>query len=80
MLASQFAIAARQYADTASELATLGKSGPDYTRLRELTIQAQTQTEAAFRAFTGHVTSHQCGGAATSSQIQSGDASWPDSK
>jgi hypothetical protein len=62
-LASRFAIAARQYADTAAGLATLGASGIDYTRLRDQTIEGQAQAEAAFKAFTEHVESHQCGDA-----------------
>jgi hypothetical protein len=60
-LASQFAIAARQFAETATDLATLGKSGADYTRLREAAIEAQARSDAAFTLFTEHVASHHCG-------------------
>jgi hypothetical protein len=59
-LASRFAIAARQYADTAAFLATLGTSGSEYTRLRDQTIKVQVQSEVAFKEFTDHVESHQC--------------------
>jgi hypothetical protein len=62
-LASRFAIAARQYADTAAVLATLGTSGTDYARLRDQTIKGQAQSEVAFKEFTEHVDSHQCDGA-----------------
>ena len=60
-LASQFAIAARQYAETAASLATLGESGIEYTRLCDQTLEAQARSEAALKAFTEHVASHQCG-------------------
>jgi hypothetical protein len=60
-LASQFAIAARKYAENAAGLATLGTSDFDYIRLRDETTAAQAHSEAAFKAFTEHVDSHQCG-------------------
>lgn len=60
-LAEQFASAARLYAESAVKLAILGKSGIDYIRLRDDTIDAQGRSEVAFRDFIQHVDSHQCG-------------------
>jgi hypothetical protein len=59
--ASEFAIAARQFAEAAVVLATLGTSGIDYTRLRDRTIEAQARSESALKAFIEQVVSHQCG-------------------
>ena len=60
-LAEEFAFATRLYAESAVRLATSGKSGTNFTRLRDQTIDAQGRSEVAFRAFTEHVASHQCG-------------------
>jgi hypothetical protein len=67
-LASQFAIAARQYAESAAVLATLERSGIDFTRLRDQTIEAQAHSEAAFKAFAEHVASHECDNATQNAQ------------
>ena len=62
-LAEEFALAARLYAESAVRLAFVGKSGIEYSSLRDQTIEAQGRSEAAFRAFNEHVSSHQyqCG-------------------
>jgi len=60
-LAEQFAVAARLYAESAVRLATSGESGIDFNRLSDQTIEAQDRSEAAFRAFKGHVAWHECG-------------------
>ena len=60
-LAEQFALATRLYAESTVKLASLRKSGIDYIRLRDQTIDAQRRSEAAFGAFMQHVDSHQCG-------------------
>jgi hypothetical protein len=60
-LATEFAIAARLYAETAVRLATIGTSDTDFIRLRDDTIEAQRRSEAAFKDFTQHIASHQCG-------------------
>jgi hypothetical protein len=60
MLAEKFAVAARLYAESAVCLATSGKSGADFIRLGQQTIEAQSLAEAACRAFMDHVGSHQC--------------------
>jgi hypothetical protein len=60
-LAARFATAARLYAETATNLAILGKFGIEYTHLVNQTIEAQVRSDAAFRAFTEHVASHNCG-------------------
>ena len=61
-LAEQFAIAARLYAESAVHLASSETSGIEYTRLRHVTVLAQGDAQAAFRALTDHVAIHQCGG------------------
>jgi hypothetical protein len=68
MLAEKFALATRQYAESAVRLAISGKSGIDFTGLRDQTIKAQGRSEVAFRAFTEHVASHQCGEATQNGQ------------
>jgi hypothetical protein len=73
-LAAELAIAARQYAETAAGLATLGISGTDYTLLRDQTIEAQKRSEAAFKAFTEHVVSHQCGEVTQNAQARAAAA------
>ena len=60
-LAEKFAFATRHNAQSAIRLANSGKFGIDFTRLRDQTIKAQGRAEVAFRAFTEHVASHQCG-------------------
>ena len=60
-LAEKFALATRQYAESAVGLAISGKSGIDFARLRDQTIKAQGRSEVAFRALSEHVASHQCG-------------------
>jgi hypothetical protein len=64
-LAEKFAVAARLYAESVVCLATSGKSGIDFIRLSKQTIEAQSLSEAACRAFMDHVGSHQCGEAMT---------------
>ena len=66
--AEKSALATRQNADSAVRLAISGKSGIDFTRLRDQTIKAQGRAEVAFRAFTKHVASHQCGEARQNGQ------------
>ena len=61
-LAEKFAVAVRLYAESAVCLAISGKSGMDFIRLSKQTIEAQSLSEAAFRAFMEHVASHQCAG------------------
>jgi hypothetical protein len=61
VLAEELALTARLYAEAAGRLASSGKSGIAYARLREHTSKALRCSEAAFRAFTDHVVSHQCG-------------------
>ena len=58
-LAAEFASAARLYAESAVRLATSEEPGIDYTSLQ--TLEAQGRAEFAFKAFTEHVASHQCG-------------------
>jgi hypothetical protein len=58
-LAEKFALATRQYAESAVCLAISGKFGIDFTRLREQTIKAQGRSEVAFRALSEHVASHE---------------------
>ena len=60
MLAEKFAVTARLYAESAVCLATSGKSGTDFIRLSQQTIEAQNLSEAACRAFMDHVGSHDC--------------------
>src|SRR5215472_7606856 len=60
-LAAEFACTARLYAESGVRLATSGKSGIDYTRECAQTLEAHGRSEIAFRAFTEHVASHQCG-------------------
>ena len=67
-LAEKFAFATRQNAQSAIRLANSGKFGIDFTRLRDQTIKAQGRAEVAFRAFTEHVASHQCGEATQNGQ------------
>ena len=67
-LAQQFAISARLYSESAVALATLGKSGVDYNRLRTETIRVQERSETALRAFTEHVDLHHCGEAMQNGQ------------
>ena len=67
-LAEKFALATRQYAESAVGLAISGKSGIDFARLRDQTINAQGRAEVAFRALTEHVASHQCGEATQNGQ------------
>ena len=64
-LAEKFALATRQYAESAVGLAI---SGIDFARLRDQTIKAQGRAEVAFRALTEHVASHQCGEATQNGQ------------
>ena len=68
-LAAEFACAARLFAESAVLLATSGKSGTDYTSLCDQTSEAQGSAEAAFRALTEHVASHQCGEATQNGQV-----------
>jgi hypothetical protein len=42
--------------------------GIDFTRLRDQTIETQCRSEVAFRTFTEHVASHQCGEATQNGQ------------
>jgi hypothetical protein len=67
-LAEKFALATRQYAESAVRLAISGKSGIDFTGLRDQTIKAQGRSEVAFRALSEHVASHQCGEATQNGQ------------
>ena len=67
-LAEKFALATRQYAESAVRLAISGKFGIDFTHLRDQTIKAQGRAEVAFRALTEHVASHQCGEATKNGQ------------
>ena len=67
-LAEEFAFATRLYAESAVRLATSGKSGIDFTRVRDQTIKPQDRSEVAFRAFTEHVASHRCGEATQNGQ------------
>ena len=67
-LAEKFALATRQYAESAVCLAISGKFGIDFARLRDQTINAQGRAEVAFRALTEHVASHQCGEATQNGQ------------
>ena len=67
-LAEKFALATRQYAESAVRLAISGKFGIDFTRLRDQTIKAQGRSEVAFRALSEHVASHQCGEATQNGQ------------
>jgi hypothetical protein len=60
-LAEKLAVTTRLYAECAVCLATSGKSGIDFIRLTQQTIEAQSLAEAACRAFMDHVGSHQCG-------------------
>jgi hypothetical protein len=53
-LTEKFALATRQYAESAVGLAISGKSGMDFARLRDQTIK-RGRSEVAFRAFTEHV-------------------------
>jgi hypothetical protein len=59
-LAEKFAVAVRLYAESAVCLATSEKSDIDFIHLSHQTIEAQSLSEAAFRAFMEHVASHQC--------------------
>jgi hypothetical protein len=61
VLAERFATAARLYAESAVKLVSFEESRINYARLRNYAIRAQERSEAAFRAFTEHVASHQCG-------------------
>ena len=60
-LAERFAFSTRLYAESAVRLATSGKAGIDFARLRDQTIEAHRRSEVAFMAFREHVASHQCG-------------------
>ena len=64
-MAEKLAVTTRLYAECAVCLATSGKSGIDFIRLSQQTIEAQSLAEAACRAFMDHVGSHQCGEAMT---------------
>ena len=65
MLAEQFAIAARQYAEAAVKLAL---SGDNYIPLFQITKDAQTCSATAFVALEEHVASHRCDGRPASEQ------------
>ena len=60
-LAEKFAVTTRLYAECAVCLATSEKSRVDFIRLCKQTIEAQSLSEAACRAFMDHVILHQCG-------------------
>src|SRR5215469_12208940 len=59
-LAEKLAVTTRLYAECAVRLATSKESGIDFVRLSKQTIEAQSLSEAACRAFMDHVGSHDC--------------------
>jgi hypothetical protein len=64
-LAEDFALAARLYAEAAVKLA-LSREG--YSRLSQITKDAQTRSVASYEALEEHIARHRCQGCGTSDE------------
>ena len=76
LLAEQFAIAARLYAETVVHFTMHAEiTQQDYERLRKAAEDAQIRAQCAGATFEEHVASHRCGFAIDPIEIRSGGLS-----